>query len=338
MLTDIMQPTDLTARHARTSLRAAAVAMAVAALLPSGRLRAQEAADSGDAKVRHRRQMLVDVAWLAARLDSANVIVVHVGRSDSAYRAGHVPGARFLPLAAVAATVRGIPNEFPEPNVMAESFRALGVGDGTRVVLYGDDPGLFAARAWVALDLLGHGDHAALLDGGLTHWRAERRPVDTAAPAARPAAFTVRLQAQRVVDAAWVRAHLADSTVAFVDARPADQFAGAEPPCTVQPCHEIPEARRGHLPGAHNVYWMTALVSREDPVLKPMHALHHEVWGASGADAGPVTTVVTYCRSGMQASHAYFVARYIGYADVRLYDGSMIEWTALPAADSPVAR
>jgi thiosulfate/3-mercaptopyruvate sulfurtransferase len=69
-----------------------------------------------------------------------------------------------------------------------------------------------------------------------------------------------------------------------------------------------------------------------------MHALHHEVWGESGADAGPVTTVVTYCRTGMQASHAYFVARYIGYADVRLYDGSFLEWAGLPAADNPVAR
>ena len=333
-----MRNTELTARRVRAYLRSGAAAMALATLLPLGRLRAQEAADSGDAKVRHRRQMLVDAAWLSARLDSTNVIVVHVGRSDSAYRAGHVPGARFLPLAAVAATVGGIPNEFPAPDRMAEAFRALGVGDRDQVVLYGDDPGLFAARAWVALDLLGHGDHAALLDGGLTRWRAEHRPLGTTVPAPRPATLTVRLQAQRVADAAWVRAHLADPAVAFIDARPAEQFAGAEPPCTSQPCHEIPEPRRGHLPGAHNVYWMNALVSREDPVMKPMHALHHEVWAESGADAAPVTTVVTYCRTGMQASHAYFVARYIGYADVRLYDGSFLEWAGLPAADSPVAR
>jgi thiosulfate/3-mercaptopyruvate sulfurtransferase len=52
-----------------------------------------------------------------------------------------------------------------------------------------------------------------------------------------------------------------------------------------------------------------------------------------------VRTVVTYCRTGMQASHDYFVARYIGYPDVRLYDGSMSEWASLtPAADYPVER
>ena len=57
---------------------------------------------------------------------------------------------------------------------------------------------------------------------------------------------------------------------------------------------------------------------------------------ASGTDRAPVRTVVTYCQTGMQASHAYFVARYIGYRDVRLYDGSMSEWTGLPAAQYPV--
>ncbi len=41
----------------------------------------------------------------------------------------------------------------------------------------------------------------------------------------------------------------------------------------------------------------------------------------------------------MQASHAYLVARYIGYPDVRLYDGSMSEWTSLsPASSYPVER
>jgi thiosulfate/3-mercaptopyruvate sulfurtransferase len=39
-----------------------------------------------------------------------------------------------------------------------------------------------------------------------------------------------------------------------------------------------------------------------------------------------VRTLVVYCHSGMQASFDYFVARYIGYPDVRLYDGSMAEW------------
>ena len=297
--------------------------------------------DTGDAGFRHHSEYLVGTEWLAAHLESRDVVVLHVGRTDSAYWAGHIPGARFLPLSAVATTVRGIPNEFPPRGYLVATFRDLGVGDSARIVIYGDDPGLLAARAWVALDLLGQSGRTSILDGGLARWTAERRPTATDLIMSSPEAFTARWQGDRIVDATWVRAHLGDSSVMFVDARPSDQYAGAEPGCQPGPtsCTEIPAERRGHLPGAKSLFWMGALVSREDPVLKPMHFLHEEFWKPTGADRPGVRTIVTYCRTGMQASHTYFVARYLGYPDVRLYDGSFIEWSALtPAADYPVER
>ena len=309
----------------------------LASLALAGRVAAQEP-DVGDAKVTHNREILATTEWLASYLTAANVHVIHVGRSDSAYRAGHIPGARFLPLSAVATTVGGLTNEFPSPAQLVATFRDLGVGDEGTIVLYGEDLGLFAARAWVALDLLGHGNRAAVLDGGLVKWRAENRPVETTVRTPTPRPFTGSWRADRVVNAAWVRAHLRDSAVAFIDARPADQFSGAEPPCPPsQPtCPQIPPARRGHIPGAANIYWMNAFQSAQNPVLRSMHFLHDELWVPSGTDRDPVRTVVTYCRSGVQASHAYFVARYIGYRDVRLYDGSFLEWAGLPAARYPV--
>lgn len=309
----------------------------LAALALAGRVAAQEP-DVGDAKVTHNRGILASTEWLASHLDSAGVSVIHVGRTDSLYRVRHVPGARFLASAAVATAVGGVENQFPPAAQLAATFRALGVGNRGRIVIYGDDPGLLAARAWAALDILGHGNRAALLDGGLVKWRAENRPLETAVPAVRPAPFRGRWRGDRVVSAAWVRAHLRDSSVVLVDSRSADQFNGAEPAAPPgRPEHRmIPPERRGHIPGAANVFWMNALVSRENPVLRSMHFLHDELWVPSGADRGPVKTVVVYCRTGMQASHAYFVARYVGYRDVRLYDGSFIEWAGLPAAQYPV--
>jgi thiosulfate/3-mercaptopyruvate sulfurtransferase len=314
-------------------------AMLLAAAAVAGPVRAQQP-DTGDARVRHHREFLVGTGWLAAHLHAPDVVVVQVGRTDAAYRAGHIPGARFLPLSAVATTVGDVANEFPAPEQLAATFRDLGVGNRARIVLYGDDPGLLAARAWVALDLLGQSGRAALLDGGLTHWTAEGRPLETAVPAAAPRPFAARWRAATIASAAWVREHLGDPTVVFVDARPAAQYAGEEPPCPPDrpACGQIPAERRGHLPGARSLYWMDALGSQADPVLRPMHELHEQLWKPTGADRPAVRTVVTYCRSGMQASHAYFVARYVGYHDVRLYDGSFGEWTALPAADHPVER
>jgi thiosulfate/3-mercaptopyruvate sulfurtransferase len=309
----------------------------LAALTLAGRALAQDA-DRGDAQVTHHRDLVATTEWLSFYVDSASVHVIHVGRSDSAFRAGHIPGAHFLPLAAVAATVNGVPNEFPAPAQMAAAFRALGVGDAGRIVIYGDDAGLLAARAWVALDLLGQGDRATLLDGGLAKWRGENRAVETAVRPVSSRPFTAAWRGDRVVTAAWVRAHLRDSTVQLVDARNPDLFNGTEAPCpAAQPnCQETPAARRGHIPGAANIWWMSQLVSAQNPVLRPMHDLHEGLWVPSGADRPAVRTVVTYCHSGMQASFDYFVARYIGYHDVRLYDGSMAEWIGLPAAQYPV--
>ena len=58
-------------------------------------------------------------------------------------------------------------------------FERLGIGDEARIVLYGDNSGLSAARAYFTLDYLGHGARAALLDGGLEKWKTERRPIST---------------------------------------------------------------------------------------------------------------------------------------------------------------
>jgi len=291
-------------------------AVAVSLLVVSPRLpAAAQSADPGEGRVRPHPEFVVSTDWLARHLDSPGVVVVHVGRGDAAYLAGHIPGARYLPLVAVATTIGGVPNEFPPREQLAETFRSLGVGDSARIVLYGDDAGLLAARAWVALDLLGRSGDAAILDGGLTKWVAERRAVETGPHAAPAGPLTVRWRPERVVTAAWVRSHLRDRSVLLVDARSPDLYSGAAP--------------AGHLPGARNIYWMSMLESADDPVLKPMHALHEGVWKAAGADGPAVRTVVTYCHTGMQASFDYFVARYLGYPDVRLYDGSMAEWNML---------
>jgi len=316
------------------------VDIALLALVVSGAAARAQQPSAAQARVHLHGELLVSPAWLAARLQSPDVVVIQVGRSDAAYRSGHIPGARFLPLSAVATTIRDIPNEFPEPAQLAATFRDLGVGGRARIVLYGDDAGLLAARAWVALDLLGQSGRTALLDGGLVRWTAEHRSLDTTVASAAPRPFPARWQNSRIVTAEWVRAHLGDSAVVFVDARAPEQYAGEEPPCPPDrpSCAQIAPERRGHLPGATSLYWMHALVSPDDPVLRPVSALRDTLWRPTGADRPAARTVVVYCRTGMQASHDYFVARYLGYRDVRLYDGSFIEWAALTPADHPVER
>lgn len=261
------------------------------------------------------RTLLVSTEGLARRLNDPRVIVIHVGRDRTSYDAGHIPGARFLPLSSIVAEQNGIPNELPAPEALEAAFEGVGVSDNSQVVLYGDLNGLLAARAFFTLDYLGKTD-AALLDGGIEQWRKEERPVTTEAPAARTGTLTPRVRPDIVVNADWVRQRLGnDSTIVLIDARPPAEFTGDTPGDGI--------TRPGHIPGAHNIFWRTALVSEQDTRLRSPEVLHASY---TLADAAFGDTIVAYCRTGVQASHAYYVARYLK-RPVVMYDGSFIDWS-----------
>jgi thiosulfate/3-mercaptopyruvate sulfurtransferase len=266
--------------------------------------------------------LLVGAGWLAANLSDPDLVVLHVGRDRGQYDVGHVPGARFLPVGSLLVERDGIPNELPPVAQLDSVFESLGVSDEGRIVVYGEP--LLAARTFFTLDYLGHGDRTALLDGGLAVWTEEGRALSTEAPSFAPGRFTPRPQPERVADAAWVAGRLEDPRVALIDARPPAEYSGAEPGAGIP--------RGGHIPGAENVFWQELLVSSDRPLLRDVEALRGRFEGA-GASAD--RTVVTYCRSGLQASFAYFVSRYLGY-DSKMYDGSFLDWS--PRQDLPVTR
>jgi len=266
--------------------------------------------------------LLVDAEWLVANHHRPDVVIVHVGRDTDAFRKGQLPDARLLPIRDILVERDGVPNLLPDPEALEATFRGLGIGSGDHVVLYGDMGGLAPARAFVTLDYLGH-ERVSLLDGGIDGWRAAGgRTLLGDAPSVAEGDFRARVRSERVVDATWVRERLGDPSVALIDARPADFYHGRE---------QGSMARAGHIPGAGHRFWQEDL-DENGRLLKDAEL------AARYAEAGASTdrTVVLYCGTGVQASHAYFVARHLGYGDVRIYDGSMAEWGALPHDEYPV--
>lgn len=264
-----------------------------------------------------RSEMLATTDWLAKHLADKNVLMLHVARDQKAFEAGHIPGARFLNLGDLLATREGVANELPTVEQLQKAFEAVGIGDEGRIILYGENNGLAAARAYFTLDYLGHGDRTALLDGGLEKWKAEKREVQTQVSTPAAAKFTprprpavlVKLAAMR--DLSWVAANVADTSVGIIDARPEEQYTGAA------------NTRTGHIPGATNLYWMKHLTSASDLTMKPANELQ-KMFAEAGLNPGQ--KVVTYCNTGIQASHAYFTLKYLGY-DVSMYDASFSEWS-----------
>lgn len=259
--------------------------------------------------------ILVSTDWVAGHLDDPSVVLLHVDGSRSAYEQAHIPGARFLDLNAISWP--GDPEVGTEMRTPAEidgALEAAGVRDGRHVVVYGANP-LAAARAWMTLDVMGWGDAASFMDGGLGAWQEEGKPVSTEAPTFAPGSVTLHPRSDVVVDSDWILARLDDASMTLLDARPDDEYTGADGGMGGM-------VHAGHIPGAYQIYWEKFVESR------PIHRIHpttelQALFAPSGAEAG--STVVTYCMVGLRASYAYMVARLLGY-DAKLYDGSWHDW------------
>ena len=254
---------------------------------------------------------LVSTEWLQQHLNDPQVRIICVGAGGDGYTRGHIPGARWLELAQT--TMRGAGGGLAPVDVLVRTFTAAGVADGAHVVLYGDTP-MITGWAYMALASIGHGDDVSWLDGNISLWQMEKRPVSTSAPKPGTGPLTPRQSPDAIVDGAWVRSRLESAATKILDVR-SDR-----------------EWRDGHLPNATLILWPELYQDLETQKFKSPDEIR-----ALLARAGVQSNqeVVTYCAVGMRASLMYWAARSVG-VPARVYLGSWRDWSSNPA--NPVAK
>lgn len=275
-------------------------------------------------------ELLVTTDWLANELGASDLRIVDAtkfmpdaGRDPAAeYEAGHIPGAVFMDLSDLTDTGNPVENMLPPPEKFASRMQSLGLGDGSRIVLYDDSPLKSAARAWWMLTIFG-AHEVAILDGGIAKWKAEGRPLETGKEALRHRHFTVWQDDKDVRTKADMLANLHSNAEQVVDARPAGRFTGAE-------ADPRPGIASGSIPGSVNIPHSEFF--NADGTWKSADEMKALFDGAGVDLANPV---VTTCGSGMTAAVVSFAAAVAGGEKVALYDGSWSEWGA--DADTPKA-
>lgn len=268
---------------------------------------------------------LVTTEWLANELGANDLRVVDAtyfgsvpggpgGDPAADYEKAHIPGAVFMDLAELADTNTDLPSMLPPPEKFASRMQSLGLGDGSRVVLYDNSHYHTAARAWWMLRTFGAHD-VAILDGGLAKWQAEGRAVASGKEQLRHRHFTVWADDTGVRDLAQMKANVGSGEEQVLDARSPARFSGQEP-------DPRPATHPGHIPGSKNLPY--GQLFNADGTWKTGAALKAEFDNA-GVDLSK--PLVTTCGSGITAAVLAFGAHLLGN-EAALYDGSWSEWGA----------
>ena len=230
-------------------------------------------------------------------------------RPPDAYTAGHIPRAIHLDLWGVS-LIDTDPAPLKAFTWMIEHVLAVhGVKASTSVVVYDDQSGIRAARAFWFFEYFGH-PHARMLDGGFNAWVGAGLPVTQDAPPAKTTEWTGSREEHTIATWRDVRAALDSGDTTIVDTRSDGEYCGT-----------VVRARRGgRVPGAIHIEWIRNLTSAG--TFKPAHDLRAMYEEAGVTRDRPV---ITYCQGGYRAAHSYLALRLLGY-DVRNYIGSWKEW------------
>jgi thiosulfate/3-mercaptopyruvate sulfurtransferase len=275
---------------------------------------------------------LVSTEWLAEHLKDPDLRVLDCtvvmqqapgggyafasGRDD--YVKSHIPGAVFCD---VTDDLRDRsdprPQMMPSAQQISEVMAGLGVGAETRVVLYDRGNHSWAARAWWSLKTFDF-DDAAVLDGGWQKWRAEGRPVSSEPGTYPRGKFAARYRPELLASKADVMAALGDRDTLIINALSPAAHSGQAKQF----------ARAGRIKGSANVHADSLLDAASKAYLSRAELGEH--FGDVGAKKA--RRIITYCGGGVSACSDALALTLLGFDNVRVYDGSLAEWTADPNA------
>ena len=260
-----------------------------------------------------------------ALLDAS--LELHAPTFDGDYRmndgrarwlAGHIPGSIHVDVATQFSDVDA-PTHYahPEPQQIADELARLGISEGQPVVIYDTTGTMWAARLWYLLRWIGV--PARVLDGGYKAWVAGEQPTESGATTLPAPVPSWKADAVR---RAWISKEelierSADDSRPLVCSLPAGSFTGED---------ATRYSRRGRIPGSVNVSSRDLFTSAGTLKSRVELILAYDAAGVDVAENSD--EVLLYCGGGISASAGALTLAAIGQKAVRIYDGSLEEWSA----------
>ncbi|MFY9213689.1 MAG: sulfurtransferase [Tissierellaceae bacterium] len=254
---------------------------------------------------------IVTASWLKDNLESEDLAILDIRNDYEDYHNQHIKGAQFVSLDEVAAgklSTHGGRHPLPNLDKFIEDMKDLGVGDGTRVVIYDDGDISRAGRLWWLLKYIGK-DEVYVLEGGMDGWVSQRGEISRELPQVNKATnLTKNIRKEMKVDMEYVREIIHKDNVALVDARAYERFIGKVEPL---------DFKAGHIPGAMNCPWEDLI---KDGEILPVERLEEKFRPFKDYDE-----LIVYCGSGITATVLYILMEEVGL-EPKMYAGSFSDW------------
>jgi thiosulfate/3-mercaptopyruvate sulfurtransferase len=276
---------------------------------------------------------LVQTQWLADKLGDDNLRILDVTAALTSkwenfaeqeyFSKGHIPGSVFFNVAAARGVLSDkdahLPWTWPSITQFEATMAEFGVSNDSHVVIVartpreGLDSGtMWCTRAWWTMHHFGV--RCSILEGGIEKWEDEDRKLTMETSEPVPAKFTATANFETgFANKEDVLTSLADRSTCLVDALPESSYDGTD---------KGYGPRNGHIDGALNIPFRR-LIRSETALFKDADSL--------SAELGPLlneTRVITYCGAAIAATVDAFALKLLGHEDVKVYDGSLLEWSA----------
>jgi thiosulfate/3-mercaptopyruvate sulfurtransferase len=294
------------------------VGVTVSGDLPSSGLPAVKEYPFGRGNVRW-----VSTQWLQDNLSDPNLRILDAQPDIHDYFAGHIPGAVYLSEATLKAPKEGLPAQYVPAEVAKLLLRRVGLDNDLPVVVYSGQGAYTGTSGSLAQNMLAYGlarfghNRVYVLDGGLDKWGQESRPLSQEFPRVAEGKFRPNVRDEYFIGMDEVKKIKDRGDVILLDARALRFYEGRGP-----------WSRAGHIPGAVNLPWRMLMADENPTLLKGDDEIHRIL-----KDRGVTSdkTVIVSCGTGRDSTCEFLVLKwYLGYPNVKLYEGSFAEW-----ADDP---
>ncbi|MFK5915383.1 MAG: rhodanese-like domain-containing protein [Woeseiaceae bacterium] len=262
--------------------------------------------------------LLVDVNWLEKNLTSSTIKIIDMS-DDTQFQRFHIPGSTHLPYAAINnRNKKGVSLSIGKQNII-KVLGLLGVQTHHHIVIYDDMGGLHAARLFWELEKLGH-KKISILNGGLVKWILTGKKVTAStrkvAPTQYKASNTNLNNTANLDDI--INGKFNNKNI-LLDVRSKDEYVG-------HPRYP----RTGHIPNAKWWEWQNAVAFDQAFTMQNEKTLRSQLTplGLTNND----TSITLYCQSAHRASQSYFTLRQLGFKNIKIYDGSMSEYSKVKTA------